>query len=67
MIALVPSRGIQSALEPAGAHADRIGDLWNLFLGITAVVYVVVMIALIIALVRRRYVAGEAPRAPPSP
>lgn len=47
-------RGIQSALEPAGIQAERIGDLWNLFLVVTAVVYVLVMFFLLLALVRRR-------------
>jgi cytochrome c oxidase subunit II len=47
-------RGIQSALEPAGAQAEKIGDLWNLFLGVTSVVYVLVLLFLVIALFRRR-------------
>lgn len=46
--------GIQSALEPAGMQAEKIAGLWNLFLGVTAVVYVLVLIFLIAALVRRR-------------
>ena len=51
--------GIQSALEPAGAHAARIGRLWDVFLIISAVVWLLVMIALFIALARRR--AAETP------
>lgn len=46
-------RGIQSALEPAGLHADRIGTLWDIFLIVSAVVYVLVMLFLIVALFRR--------------
>jgi cytochrome c oxidase subunit 2 len=46
--------GIQSALEPAGAHAEQIGRLWDLFLIVSTVVYVLVLIALLIALFRRR-------------
>ncbi|MCU1348012.1 MAG: cytochrome c oxidase subunit [Acidobacteria bacterium] len=47
-------RGIQSALEPAGAHARRIGELWDVFLIVSVVVYVLVLIALAVALLRRR-------------
>jgi cytochrome c oxidase subunit II len=46
--------GIQSALEPAGIQAERIADLWNVFLIVTAVVYLLVMIALAAALFRKR-------------
>jgi cytochrome c oxidase subunit 2 len=52
-LAILASRGIQSALEPAGVHADRIGRLWDIFLGVSAVVYVLVILALIAALLRR--------------
>ena len=54
MLALLTSRGMQSALEPAGAQAEQIGRLWDLFLVICAAVYVLVMIALCIALFRRK-------------
>jgi cytochrome c oxidase subunit 2 len=54
---ILAARGIQSALEPGGVQADRIGDLWNVFLIVCAVVYVLVMIALCIALFRRRNAA----------
>ena len=46
--------GIQSALEPAGPQAERIASLWNVFLWVSLVVYVLVMLALFAALLRRR-------------
>ena len=46
--------GIQSALEPAGLQAERIGELWDLFLVVTTVVYVLVLFALLLALFRKR-------------
>jgi len=46
--------GIQSALEPAGMQAEKIGRLWNLFLGVSVVVWVLVMLFLLAALLRRR-------------
>jgi cytochrome c oxidase subunit II len=46
--------GLQSALEPAGVHAEKIGRLWDIFLAVSAVVYVLVLIFLAIALFRRR-------------
>jgi cytochrome c oxidase subunit 2 len=54
----------QSALDPAGTHAETIARLWMLFLRVTAVIYVLVMAALIIGLLRRRKAArdGDAPR-----
>lgn len=45
---------LQNSLDPAGAHAERIGRLWDLFLGVSVVVYVLVLIVLAIALFRRR-------------
>ena len=51
---LLAARGIQSALEPAGIQADRIADLWNIFLIVCTVVYVLVLAALVVALFRRR-------------
>lgn len=45
--------GFQSALHPAGPHAERIGDLWNVFLAVSTVVYVLVMIYLLLGLFRR--------------
>lgn len=47
-------RGIQSALEPAGAQAEQIARLWDVFLVVTGVVYVLVLLFTIAALVRRR-------------
>jgi cytochrome c oxidase subunit II len=47
-------RGIQSALEPAGAQAEEIARLWDIFLGVTVTVWVLVMLFTIAALVRRR-------------
>lgn len=44
--------GIQSALEPAGVHADRIGTLWDVFLIVCSVVYVLVIAFLLVALRR---------------
>jgi cytochrome c oxidase subunit 2 len=51
---IVATRGIQSALEPAGAHAEQIARLWDVFLAVCVVVYVLVLIALLLALFRRR-------------
>jgi cytochrome c oxidase subunit 2 len=47
-------RGIQSALEPAGVQAERIARLWDLFLVVSVIVYVVVLGFLAAALLRRR-------------
>lgn len=44
----------QSAVDPAGAQADRIHALWNLFLWTTGVVYALVMAALAVAVLRPR-------------
>jgi cytochrome c oxidase subunit 2 len=52
-------RGIQSALEPAGMHAEKIGSLWDLFLVVCACVYVLVMIFLVVALFRRPKLASS--------
>jgi cytochrome c oxidase subunit 2 len=46
--------GNQSALDPAGPQAGRIGGIWRLMLYTTAAVYVVVMIAVLAAAFRRR-------------
>lgn len=54
----------ESVLDPAGAHARTIAGLWSVFLWVTTAVYVMVMIALIIALLRKRKNdAAETPRA----
>jgi cytochrome c oxidase subunit 2 len=47
-------RGIQSALEPAGVHAEKIGALWDIFLVVSAIVYVLVLLFLFIALRRKQ-------------
>ena len=46
--------GSQSVLEPAGAQAYRIEDLWWLFFGVTGIVYLIVMAVVLIALLRSR-------------
>jgi cytochrome c oxidase subunit II len=46
--------GIQSALEPAGIQAERIARLWDLFLWVSVIVYVVVLLFLAAALLRKR-------------
>jgi cytochrome c oxidase subunit 2 len=48
------SGNLQSALAPAGPQAARIGELWWLMLWVCAAVYVLVMIALLWGIVRRR-------------
>jgi cytochrome c oxidase subunit 2 len=59
LLALLSDRGIQSALEPAGAHAARIARLWDIFLIVSVVVWVLVMIALFMAAFRRRRAPDE--------
>jgi cytochrome c oxidase subunit 2 len=44
--------GLQSSLAPAGPQAGRIAGLWWLFLGVSAVVYLAVMVAMIVAITR---------------
>ncbi|HEX8170619.1 MAG TPA: cytochrome c oxidase subunit II [Thermoanaerobaculia bacterium] len=57
---ILAARGIQSALEPAGPHADRIGSLWDIFLVVSVVVFVLVMLALLAAVFHRRnHIADE--------
>jgi cytochrome c oxidase subunit 2 len=54
----------QSVLAPAGVHAEKIARLWDLFLYVSIAVWVLVMIALLIALLRRRELrvaSGELP------
>jgi cytochrome c oxidase subunit 2 len=58
LLALLEGRGIQSALEPAGLHADKIAKLWDVFLVVTAIVYVLVIVALFAALLHRRRTAA---------
>lgn len=44
---------LHSALEPAGAHAQHIGDLWNLTMWICGVMYLLVLGFATLALLRR--------------
>jgi cytochrome c oxidase subunit 2 len=53
----------QSVLNPAGFHAEKIAGLWNVFLMVSSVVYVLVMIALLWALFHRRSKLASAKRA----
>ncbi|PWC36095.1 cytochrome c oxidase subunit II [Azospirillum sp. TSO35-2] len=53
-LALPGCQGVQSALDPAGHQAGRIAGLWWLFLGVLAVVYLVVLAGLLIAASRPR-------------
>jgi cytochrome c oxidase subunit 2 len=54
--------GIQSALEPAGMQAEKIDQLWQIFLGVSVVVYVLVLVFLLVALLRKRpAVLGDTP------
>jgi cytochrome c oxidase subunit II len=46
--------GIQSALDPAGPGAARIGDIWWLMLWVCAAVFVLVMAILLWAIARRQ-------------
>jgi cytochrome c oxidase subunit 2 len=51
--------GNQSAVESAGVQSSRLEDLWWVFFGLTACVYVVVMIVLSIAYFRVRRAGSE--------
>jgi cytochrome c oxidase subunit 2 len=52
--ALAGCRGVQSALAPTGDQAATIGGVWNLMLAICGTMYVLVLIGLAYALLRRR-------------
>jgi cytochrome c oxidase subunit 2 len=54
------SPGLQSALDPAGPAAARILDLFWLFTGVSALVYLAVIAALLWAALRRRAGGGMA-------
>ncbi len=56
---------LQSVLDPAGPQAARIADLWWLMLAVCAAVFLAVMVALLLAIFRRR--AAEAPLYPDPP
>src|SRR3954471_19208420 len=63
--ALAGCAGSQSALDPAGVQATRIGRLWWLFLGITAVIYLLVMLFTLVPLGRARLAAAQMKSDPP--
>src|SRR5947208_15358812 len=52
----------QSSLDPAGVQADRIHDVWTLYLSVTLTVYLIVMAVFLYAMFRRRPV-GPTPGA----
>ncbi|GGH47972.1 cytochrome c oxidase subunit II [Microbacterium album] len=56
----------QSILDPAGSHAEAIHGLWSWMLGIGAAVWVIVVVAMVVALARRRGDEGD-PTAPDAP
>jgi cytochrome c oxidase subunit 2 len=56
--------GPRAALSPATVEARRFGQIWWLFFGVGAVVFVVVMIFLIGAIVRARRLRASAATAP---
>src|SRR3954467_557048 len=60
--------GNQSAVESAGIQSQRLETLWWVFLGITSVVYLIVMALLMIAFFRvRRTNAESVPEIKPDP
>jgi cytochrome c oxidase subunit II len=60
--------GRQSALDPAGVQAERIGDLYWLYFAVCLVVYVVVMAFVLVGFGRRHAPASDAPdTSPPAP
>ncbi len=66
MTALLAISEIQSALAPAGTQAMRISQLWWVYLTVLSAIFVLVAIALFIALSRRHAVA-ELPAPPFAP
>ncbi|HEY0526534.1 MAG TPA: cytochrome c oxidase subunit II, partial [Stellaceae bacterium] len=60
--------GVQSALDPAGKGAEAIGGIWWLFFWVCTAVYVLVMLTLIWAMLRRRggYTPFSAPEVHPN-
>jgi len=56
----------QSALDPAGVQAGRIHGLWDLFLAVCVIVYVLVMAFVIWAVARRRGGSDRPVTAPPA-
>jgi cytochrome c oxidase subunit 2 len=53
-----------SALDPAGPQAAAASRLWWLFLGVTSVVYLIVVLMALLAVARRKEQAEEAPLKP---
>jgi cytochrome c oxidase subunit 2 len=64
LAALSGCSGVQSALETHGDNADAIARLIWIFTAVAAVVWVAVMVALAIALLRRRRIVSPDPLAP---
>jgi cytochrome c oxidase subunit II len=50
----------QNTLQPAGVQAAHIGQLWNITLGVCAIVFAAVLLATLIALMRMRLGEGMA-------
>ncbi|HEV2836891.1 MAG TPA: cytochrome c oxidase subunit II [Pyrinomonadaceae bacterium] len=59
--------GIQNAINPAGPHADSLSRLWWLMFYVCTTVFVLVMIALGIAIVKGRRASDLNPVLDPSP
>jgi len=55
--------GAQSVLDPAGLQASRTAHVWWIYFDVCAVMYVLVMAAVIAAVLRHR-AAGAAPEPP---
>ncbi len=51
--------GIQSALDPAGPQASKINQLWWLMFTVLSFVFLIVMVLLLIAIVRRKRQPGN--------
>lgn len=64
--ALAGCEGRQSALDPAGVQAERIADLWWLYVGVTGVIYVLVMLVILGAAARGRPGTFDPPETRPS-
>jgi cytochrome c oxidase subunit 2 len=60
VLGLAGCRGAQSALDPAGPQAGSTSGLWWLFFTVCGAVYVAVVVALLLALTRRKAHDGSA-------
>jgi len=58
---------VQNVLAPAGVQAARIGRLWWVLLAVTAAVYLLTMIALLVAIARARRAGATGIDAPTTP